>query len=224
MARRTAPKPPGRYHHGELRRALLDGALAVIEREGVSALSLRELARRLGVSHAAPAHHFPDKTALLVEIAREGFERFGAALAAVAAERAPDGEARLAAVGRAYVAFALAHPATFRVMFGREIAELRPPPAALAGASERAYEVLLHAVEAVLAGVPRERRPPSEQAAFAAWATVHGAAMLWLDGPLRCAGPEPEARARFEAGLELLLRSAGAIVAGGSGSAGGRRR
>src|SRR5512133_2304967 len=123
MARRTAPKPPGRYHHGELRRALLDASLAVIERDGVSALSLRELARRLGVSHAAPAHHFPDKAALLVEIAREGYERFGAALAA-AADAAPDDDARLAAIGRAYVDFALAHPATFRVMFGRELAEL----------------------------------------------------------------------------------------------------
>ena len=81
MARRSAAKPHGRYHHGELRRALIDAALAVIERDGVSALSLRDLARRLGVSHAAPAHHFADKAALLVEIAREGYERFGAALA-----------------------------------------------------------------------------------------------------------------------------------------------
>ena len=207
MARRSAAKPPGRYHHGELRRALIDAALAVIERDGVSALSLRELARRLGVSHAAPAHHFADKAALLVEIAREGFERFGAALAA-AAEAAPDDDARLAAVGRAYVDFALAHPATFRVMFGREIAEMSPPPAALAEASGKAYQVLLRGAETALAQVPPERRPPVELMAFAAWSTVHGATMLWLDGPLRCGVPEAEARARFEAGLEFLFRSA----------------
>jgi AcrR family transcriptional regulator len=208
MARRPAPKPPGRYHHGELRRALLAAALAVIERDGVSALSVRDLARRLGVSHAAPAHHFPDKAALLVEIARDGFERFGAALAA-AADGAPDDDAMLAAIGRAYVAFALANPATFRVMFGREIAELPSPPAVLAEASARAYAVLLQGVEAALAALPRGRRPPAELVAFVAWSAVHGAAMLWLDGPLRCGVAEPEARARFEAGLEFLFRSAG---------------
>ncbi len=212
MARRPSPKPPGRYHHGELRRALLDEALAIIEREGVSALSLRDLARRLGVSHAAPAHHFPDKTALLVEIAREGFERFGAGLAA-AADAAPDEESRLTAAGRAYVAFALAHPATFRVMFGREIAELRSQPAALAEASGRAYEVLLRGVEATLARLPAARRPPAKQLAFVAWSMVHGAAMLWLDGPLRCGVPKAEARARFEAGLEFMFRSGRASFA-----------
>ena len=207
MARRPASKPPGRYHHGELRRALLDAALTVIEREGVSALSLRDLARRLGVSHAAPAHHFPDKTALLVEIAREGYERFAAALDA-AFRQAPDDDARLAAVGRAYVAFALAHPATFRVMFGREVAELHAPPAALAEASGNAYAVLLRGVEAAFTGTPPHPRPPADHVAFAAWASVHGAAMLWLDGPLRCGVPEAEARARFEAGLEFLFKSA----------------
>jgi AcrR family transcriptional regulator len=223
MARRPASKPPGRYHHGELRRALLDTALAVIEREGVSALSLRDLARRLGVSHAAPAHHFPDRAALLVEIAREGFERFGVALVA-AADRAPDDDARLAAIGRAYVAFALAHPATFRVMFGRELAGLGSPPAALAEASGRAYAVLLRGVEAALARLPRGRRPPVEEAAFVAWSAVHGAAMLWLDGPLRCGVPEPEARARFEAGLELLFASASAAGAPSPPAARPRRR
>ncbi|HSN90568.1 MAG TPA: TetR-like C-terminal domain-containing protein, partial [Anaeromyxobacteraceae bacterium] len=79
-------------------------------------------------------------------------------------------------------------------------------PAALAEASGRAYAVLLRGVEAALARLPRGRRPPVEQVAFAAWSAVHGAAMLWLDGPLRCGVPEPEARARFEAGLEFLLR------------------
>jgi AcrR family transcriptional regulator len=204
MARRPAPKPPGRYHHGELRRALLETALAVIERDGVSALSLRDLARRLGVSHAAPAHHFPDRTALLVEIAREGYERFGAALAAAAAA-APDDDARLAAVGRAYIAFALDHPATFRVMFGSEIAELGAPPPALVEASRRSYEILLRGVEAALDRLPPGRRPPAEAVAFAAWSGVHGAAMLWLDGPLRCGLPEAEARARFEAGLDFMF-------------------
>ena len=211
MARRLVAKPPGRYHHGELRRALIDAALAVIERDGVSALSLRELARRLGVSHAAPAHHFADKAALLIEIAREGYERFGAALVA-AADAAPDDDARLAAVGRAYVDFALSQPATFRVMFGREIADLGQSPGVLADASAKAYQVLLRVAETALAPVPPERRPPVELVAFASWATVHGATMLWLDGPLRCGVPAAEARARFEAGLAFLFRSAAESV------------
>jgi AcrR family transcriptional regulator len=211
MARRLVAKRPGRYHHGELRRALIDAALAVIERDGFSALSLRDLARRLGVSHAAPAHHFADKTALLIEIAREGYERFGAALMS-AADGAPDDDARLAAVGRAYLDFALSQPATFRVMFGREIADLDQPPGALADASDKAYQVLLRVAETALAPVPPERRPPVELVAFASWSTVHGATMLWLNGPLRCGVPVEEARARFEAGLAFLFRSSAESV------------
>src|SRR5512145_3325109 len=115
MSRRTplARKPAGRYHHGELRQALLDAAAAVVEREGVEALSLRELARRLGVSHAAPAHHFADRAALLVELARDGYARFGEALAKAAAAE-PDPLERLREVGRAYVRFAIEHPGRFR--------------------------------------------------------------------------------------------------------------
>jgi AcrR family transcriptional regulator len=204
MAKRPTPKPPGRYHHGELRRALVETALTVIEQEGVGALSLRDLARRLGVSHAAPGHHFKDRTALLVEIAREGYARFAAALAA-AAEAAPGADDAMARVGRAYVEFALAHPAVFRVMFGREISELADPPPDLAEAALRSYDVLLGGVERALAALPPKERPPAEQVAFAAWSTVHGAAMLWLDGPLRARYPEAEARARFEAGLAFMF-------------------
>lgn len=204
MAKRPTPKPPGRYHHGELRRALVETALTVIERDGVGALSLRDLARRLGVSHAAPGHHFKDRTALLVEIAREGYARFAAALQA-AAEAAAGADDAMARVGRAYVEFALAHPAMFRVMFGREISELKHTPSDLAETALRAYEVLLGGVERALSELPPEERPPAEQVAFAAWSTVHGAAMLWLDGPLRAGYPEAEARARFEAGLAFMF-------------------
>lgn len=93
-------------------------------------------------------------------------------------------------------------------MFGRELAELGSPPATLAEASGKAYQVLLRGAEAALAPAPPERRPPVELVAFTAWSTVHGATMLWLDGPLRCGVPAAEARARFEAGLEFLFRSA----------------
>lgn len=217
---RVPRKPQGRYHHGELRRALVETALAVIEREGVGALSLRDLSRRLGVSHAAPAHHFRDRSALLTAVATDGFERLSAALAA-AAERAPSGAPRLEALGRAYVRFAQDHPAAFRVMFGRELSELDPPPPELAAAGQRAFARLVEAVTQALAAGPAEGRPAAEDVAFACWSVVHGAATLWNDGPLRCAGPPAQARAGFERGLSFSLGLLGGALEGAPGR--GRR-
>lgn len=207
MARR-ARKPEGRYHHGELRKALLDEAAAVVETDGVAALSLRELARRLGVSHSAPAHHFPDKSALLIELARDGFDRFTAALgAAGAAGRDPLD--RIRRIGDAYVRFAIEHPGRFRVMFGPELSDQGAMPASLLEAGERSYAVVVTALETVLARWPAGRCLSTDAVAFTCWTIGHGAAMLWLDGPLRRKAPPAEARAMFEsryaATLELLV-------------------
>src|SRR5512144_1083100 len=109
-------KPPGRYHHGELRNALLTTALRIVAEEGVAALTLRDLARRLGVSHGAPAHHFPDRASLLAALAGEGFLQLSETLASATVDPARGRAARLRAAGRAYVAFALDHPGSFRVM------------------------------------------------------------------------------------------------------------
>lgn len=215
-------KPAGRYHHGDLRRALLDGALLLVEEQGVEALSLRELARRLGVSHAAPGHHFPDRLALLVAMAAEGFERLAADMEAAGAGQPPGG-ARLAAVGEAYVQFALDHPAHLQVMFGAEVGGMRIRPPELRVPSERARAVLDGTVEA-LAGIPPRvpgapRDPFVEVHTFAAWSLLHGAARLWIDGPLRAsmerrgagrARFEELARAAIEIGTEAVARSAAA--------------
>jgi len=206
VARRVAParKPSGRYHHGDLRQALLDAAATVVERDGVEPLSLRELARGLGVSHAAPAHHFADRAALLAALATDGFGRFAAALGE-AAESVPGPLERLEAVGRAYVRFALEHPGRFRVMFGREQAAASPP-LPTAGEGGAAWQILLRTVrEALVATRGAPAAAEAEGVAFACWAAVHGAAMLWLDGPLRCELPPAEARARFDAGLDATL-------------------
>ncbi|MCA9610340.1 MAG: TetR/AcrR family transcriptional regulator, partial [Myxococcales bacterium] len=105
----------GSYHHGDLRQALIDASLALIEEGGVQALSLRKAARRAGVSPGAPYHHFPSRSALLAALSIEGFTRLHAKLDEVRA--CCDGpEARLGACGRAYIAFAREHPAYFRVM------------------------------------------------------------------------------------------------------------
>lgn len=208
----AAAKPEGRYHHGELRRALVATALEIVEREGVAALTLRELARRLGVSHAAPAHHFPDKAALLAELAREGFDRLTAAMRTAGATAA-SAPARLRAVGEAYVAFATEHPAFLRVMFGRDVADLADPPAALREAGDRSFGVLLDAVGAVLEAHPPASRPPADAVAFTCWSLVHGMAMLWIDGPLRCHGPAAEARAQFERGAAVAFELLGRALA-----------
>jgi AcrR family transcriptional regulator len=103
------------YHHGDLRRALLRAAIDVLEREGSSALSLRAVAREAGVSPAAPYHHFKDKSELLGAVAAEGFERLRVAIAA--ALDAARGQDVRSAMGLAYVEFARANPALYRVMW-----------------------------------------------------------------------------------------------------------
>jgi len=181
-------KRPGHYHHGDLRRALIDAALRLIEEEGgVAAVTTRALARRLGVSHAAPAYHFRDREALLAEVATEGFRVFADALEA-AAHAEPDPHARFCAVGLAYVRFAIGHPSHLRVMFGRGLPEGLPdghaPPPALLGEGARAYQVLLDASSALVASSPTPIGSVDE-VAFAAWSLVHGMAVLWNDGPAR---------------------------------------
>ncbi|MET8745293.1 TetR/AcrR family transcriptional regulator [Streptomyces sp. NPDC004728] len=125
------------YHHGDLRRAVLTAALDVIRTEGPGALSLRDLARRAGVSHAAPAHHFRDRTGLLTAIATEGYERFADALA-----DAPDLRER----GVRYVRFAVDHPAHFQVMFQPDLYRADDP--GLLAAKDRASAELLAGVAA----------------------------------------------------------------------------
>ncbi len=178
------PKPRDGYHHGDLRRVLVRRALAVLERDGADALSLRALAREADVSHAAPYNHFADKDALLAALAAEGFRRFTAAMteAAAAAPAAP-----LAAIGAAYVAFAHAHPALFRLMFGRALARAGAN-SELAAAARAAYAMLAE----TLRGDPT-RTAGAPEDALAAWALVHGLATLLIDGALPSTAGEPGA-------------------------------
>lgn len=173
-----------RYHHGDLRRELIRHALAEITDNGVAALSLRDLARRAGVSHAAPAHHFHDKTGLLTAIATEGFTLLSDTLGA-AQERG------FLETGVAYVSFAVEHPAHFTVMFSAVLDDSDPD---LAAARDRAGAILDQ-------GVVDLPHPPAESdrsdAAIAAWSLVHGFATLWLNGALSLASDaDPTATAR----------------------------
>jgi AcrR family transcriptional regulator len=165
------------YHHGDLRRVLLEAAASAIRESGVPALSLRALARRAGVSHAAPAHHFGDKAGLLTALAAQGYALLADALAA--ANNFLDS-------GVAYVSFAVAHPAHFEVMFS---AVLKDDPA-LREARDQAAAVLYRHVDAL--ADPGEVR----DAALAAWSMAHGFATLWLSGSLPDVGTSPEVAAR----------------------------
>ncbi len=174
------------YHHGDLRRALLDEAIAAIERGGPAALSLRELARRTRVSHAAPTHHFGDKAGLLTAIASEGFDLLADELHGAFARTGSFLE-----VGVAYVGFAVRHRAHFEVMFRPEL--LRAGDPALSAARQRSREALYGSI----GSVPLDPDTDTIGAGIAAWALVHGLATLYLDGNLPPAlGSDPETIAR----------------------------
>jgi len=105
------------YHHGNLRSALLEQAERIVGERGAQALSLRELAREIGVSHAAPRRHFPDRQALLDALAEDGFERLGDELRRAVQDAGSSFDARLQALSQAYIAFATRHPALLELMF-----------------------------------------------------------------------------------------------------------
>ena len=159
------------YHHGDLRRALLDRALEAIAEHGPAAVSLRDVARRAGVSHAAPTHHFRDKTALLTALAAEGWSQLADALRDAAAEGREFGE-----LGVAYVVFATSHPAHFAVMRAPGLARADDPE--LQAAMGRARTQLEWGVQRFEAGSGRDARTT----ALAAWSLVHGLAALILEG------------------------------------------
>lgn len=181
-ARRTRRLGRATYHHGDLRRALIDAAVAIIADRGAEAFTLREAARRLGVNHRAAYRHFADKTSLLAAVAEQGF----AALveltrAEIAQAGAADAEARLLAMARAYVEWADRHPAHFRVMFGPRLNEDGPP--AFEAPMEEAYRMLEAEIRAVMGAPPTVAGPgddPVTDALVAYWSVVHGLASLVL--------------------------------------------
>ncbi|MHA6624139.1 TetR/AcrR family transcriptional regulator [Pseudonocardia sichuanensis] len=163
------------YHHGDLRRALLDSALEAIDEHGPAAVSLRDVARRAGVSHAAPTHHFRDKAGLLTALATEGWSLLADALGE-AADRG------FGEVGVSYVLFATSHPAHFAVMRAPGLARGDDPE--LRAAMRRAEAQLQSGAERFEAGSEK----PSATTPLAAWSLVHGLAALILEGAV---APEP---------------------------------
>ncbi len=171
------------YHHGDLRRALLASAAAVIDESGVAALSMRDLARRAGVSHAAPAHHFSDKAGLLTALAVEGYDLLAGALTAADS---------FLESGVAYVRFAVNHRAHFEVMFRPDLYHAEDP--ALVAARNRAGAALYTGA----GELPDAAADPGalRETGLAAWSMAHGFATLWLSGALPDVGADPGDAAR----------------------------
>jgi AcrR family transcriptional regulator len=205
MATRRLPSSTDNYHHGALREALVDAAEALIREQGLEAFTLRECARRAGVSHAAPAHHFGDARGLLTACAAAGLERLADTIDGyVSLAPANDPTARLRAGGQAYIDFALANRALFQLMFRRD--RLDHEDAVLRRAGKRLGDGLREAIAALMT---ERRLPASElgQRILLAWSLMHGYVTLVLERQaidLFGLDADEHATAASEMGAELL--------------------
>lgn len=175
----STSSPESGYHHGDLKRALLDAAMEMLDTEGAESIGLREVARRVGVSASAPYRHFRSRQALLEAVATEGFRRFSAMMEAKEQDFAEAEQFR--AMAEAYVRFAVVQPALFRLMFSRQIDK----------AGNRALREAAIAAYASLAKAAAREVPdaPSEGAVIA-WSFVHGLSMLLLDEQILGVSPQ----------------------------------
>ena len=180
------------YHHGDLKAVILAEAADLVAQRGADGISLRELARAAGVSHAAPAHHFTDRRGLFTSLAAEGWRNLAVALAGA---RPDFGEAALA-----YVRFALDHPGHYAVMFDRALVD--PADQELIAAQAAAGTELAQGVSTL--DDPRAKRD-SQAAALAAWSLVHGFSLLWLNQAIDT-DDDPIATANRVAGMLFKTR------------------
>lgn len=170
--RRKQPEKP--YHHGDLRNALLKAAREVLEERGPSFLGLREVSRRVGVSAPSAYHHFPSRDALALGLAEQGALELAKALIVKPGE----GNETLLPYGEAYVAFARANPALYRLMFGEGFPAVSQYSEAVRELRQRSYDIMKSALE---------KRLPEEMVPIAGlflWAVVHGLGLLLIDGQL----------------------------------------
>lgn len=191
----------GAYHHGDLKRALTDAALALVQEKGPKGFTLREVARRAGVSAAAPYRHFADKAQLLAAVATQGFVQLHEALDAMVAADDDLAEQALA-MGREYVRWAVTHPDYYQVMFGAELDKTGSPEVITAGI--RAFDDLLDTIvrcqQAGLlpAGDPRATAGPI-------WSLLHGISMLTIGSELTHVGIDEEAEALTDRALRQMM-------------------
>lgn len=219
----------GGYHHGDLRQAMIEAAEAVLAEKGVGGFTLRECARRAGVSPAAPAHHFGNLAGLLTVIATLGFDDLSDAMEKAAERASQSGQSRLAAIARAYLDVALARPGRFRVVFGQRGLDWDAPD--FKRAASRAFGVLVAETRAHLAGrlaAPPAAQPMAPPDAVGApdlpfilfvWSVTHGFSTLLIDGQLDFLAGEAGRDAMLERHANRLVRLLVAAVADGEGLA-----
>lgn len=195
------------YHHGNLREALVQGALELIAEKGPGGLTIADAARAAGVSPAAPYRHFENREELLAEVSMRGFERFADALTDAWNGGRPDPVRGFERLGAAYLAFARQEPAYYATMFEAGLATENHP--ALRQAGDRAFAIVREAAEATVALLPPKGRPPALMVALHVWALAHGTASLFARGdPARRKLPmAPEEL--LEAALLVYLRGLG---------------
>ena len=189
------------YHHGDLRRALLDAALALFAERGRFDFTMRELARAAGVTHNAPYRHFADRWALLDALAAEGFERMRERSLAAASPLAPDPRTRIVRLGEAYVRFAADHPDHFRLMFLRPLHDASPE---LAKAARASFALLEGAIADAAKGGYLQRGLSEKDVTLTAWSLVHGVASLVVGGQL----PKKALHARIASVTEIFASGA----------------
>lgn len=197
----AAKKARGTYHHGDLKRALTEAALQLVQEKGPKGFTLREVARRAGVSAAAPYRHFADKAQLLAAAATQGFVQLHETLDATT-KSTTDLSEQVLAMGRAYVRWAVTHPDYYQVMFGSELDKTENPEVLIAG--ERAFDDLLDTIVRcqgagmLPAGDPREMAGPI-------WSLLHGVSMLTIGSDLANVGIREKPEKLVERSLSELL-------------------
>jgi len=195
------------YHHGNLREALIEAALALIPENGPLGFTFAEAARQAGVSPAAPYRHFRDRDHLLADIAQQGFDRFADALTAAWNEGAPDPMTAFCSLGNAYLTFARTQPGYYAAMFEAGIALDATPE--LREAGDRAFAILRNAAEVTIARLPQGKRPPALMVALHVWSLSHGVASLFggRNAPVRATPMSPEDL--LEAGVLVYFQGLG---------------
>ena len=174
----------GNYHHGNLRRALLDAALAMIAETGSLDFTMRELSRRASVTHNAPYRHFEGKGDLLAALAEEGFALLRERSLRARPQHEGDPRGWVRALGASYVTFAVEHPIHFRLMFGEPMAEAKANHPELARAAEASFALLKDGIEACRAKGLLRHDVSTRDLGLVAWSLVHGLAALLVSGQL----------------------------------------
>ena len=200
--------PKRGYHHGNLRRALVDSALRLIEEKGPTGFTLSEAAKAADVTPAAVYRHFDGREALIAEAARQGYEIFADLIEHAHATGGPSALSRLEAVGRAYLAFARRHPGHYIAMFESGVSINRT--AELSALARRAFGVLERSAEEISAHIPPERRPPSQMVSAHIWAMSHGVVELFARGSPGTQSPFPP-EDLLESGIGVYLRGLGLV-------------